>query len=88
MNKRVIIDIMLFLAIFICGPILPIIAALFFLYYFESFYEIIFIGLIIDILYSLPIPILYDLSHPMAVVAGILFVSSIFIRRRLKFYSN
>lgn len=88
MNKRIIIDFALFVAVFIAGPILPMVAGLFLLYYFESFYEIIFIGLIIDVLYGLPIHSLNNFTHPMAFIALILFTSSILIKRWLKFYSN
>lgn len=88
MTKRIIIDILLLLSVFFWGPILPIIGALFFLYYFESFYEIIFVGLIIDILYGSPLPNFGSFSHTMTIIAVVLFISSIFIKKKLKFYSN
>ncbi len=88
MTKRIIIDILLFLSVFFWGPVLPMIGALFFVYYFESFYEIMFVGLIIDILYGSPLMHLGGFSSIMMFIAVILFISSIFIKKRLKFYSN
>lgn len=88
MTKRIIVDILLFFFIFFCGPIFPIIGGLFFLYYFESFHEIIFIGLIIDILYGSPLLSLGGFAYTMTLVAVVLFVSSFFIKKKLKFYSN
>lgn len=88
MKKRIIIDTLLFLSIFFCGPILPMVGALFFLYYFEFFYEIILIGLVVDVLYGSPIANLYNFSHLMAFIAVLLFISSIFLKKRLKFYAN
>lgn len=88
MTARIIIDIMLLLAIFLLPPIFPLIIVLFFSYYFESFYEIIFAGLIIDALYSRPMANFYFFSYPMTFIAVVLFISSIFIKKKLKFYSN
>lgn len=87
MTKRIIINFFLFLSVFFLPPIFPIIISLFFLYYFESFYEIIFIGLITDSLYGRPIADLNNFSHLMTLISVILFILSIFIKKRLKFYS-
>lgn len=88
MIKRIIIDILLLLSVFFWGPILPVIGALFFLYYFESFYEIMFVGLIIDVLYGSPLSSLGGFSHTMTFIAVVLLISSFFIKKKLKFYSN
>lgn len=88
MLNRIIIDILIFFAVLFLPPIFSVVVALFFLYYFKSFYEIIFIGLIIDILYGRPIANFYDFSYPATSIFGVLLISSIFIKKRLKFYSN
>ncbi|MEK9182113.1 MAG: hypothetical protein AAB781_00820 [Patescibacteria group bacterium] len=88
MSTRIFTDIFIFLAILFLPPIFPMVIALFSLYYYESFYEIIFAGIIIDALYGRPIANLYDFSHLMAFISVILFISSIFIKKRLKFYSD
>lgn len=88
MQKRILIDAVLFLAILFLPPIFSMVIALFLLYYFESFYEIIFVGLVIDSLYGRPVADLYDFSYSMTFISSALFISSIFIKRRLKFYSD
>lgn len=88
MTIRILIDGLLFLAILLLPPFIPIIIALFLLYYFESFYEIIFVGLFIDALYGRPLSNFYNFSHLMTLISVVLFISSIFAKKRLKFYSN
>jgi len=88
MSTRIFIDVALFLAVLLLPPIFPMVMALFLLYHYESFYEIIFVGPIIDSLYGRPIANLYDFSHLMTFISASLFISSFFIKKRLKFYSN
>jgi len=88
MPTRIFIDAALFLAVLFLPPIFPMVMALFLLYHYESFYEIIFVGLIIDSLYGRPLANLYDFSYLMAFISVALFISSVFIKKRLKFYSN
>lgn len=88
MTKRIIIDLVLLLSVFFFPPIFPMLVALFFLYYFESFYEIIFLGLVIDSLYGRPVTSLYNFSYSMTFISSAFFISSIFIKKRLKFYSD
>lgn len=88
MPIRILIDATLFLTILLLPPIFPIVISLFLLYFFEDFYEIIFVGMIIDALYGKPIVVLYDFSHPMTFIFTTLFVASFFIKKKLKFYPN
>lgn len=88
MTTRILIDILLFLAILFLPPFFTVIIALLLLYYFESFYEIIFVGFIIDTLYGRPLTSLYNFSYSMTFISAVLFVSSIFAKKQLKFYSD
>ena len=88
MTIRILIDAAVFLTVLFFPPIFPIAISLILLYYYESFYEIIFVGIIIDSLYGRPIGNLYNFSYPMTFVSTALFVSSIFIKKMLKFYSD
>lgn len=88
MPIRILIDTILFLTILLLPPIFPIVISLCLLYFYEDFYEIIFVGMIIDTLYGRPITSLYNFSHPMTFIFTASFISSFFIKKRLKFYSN
>ncbi len=88
MAIRILVDALLFLAVLLLPPFVPIIIALCLLYYFESFYEIIFVGLFIDTIYGRPLSNFYNFSYLMTFISVVLFVSSIFAKKRLKFYSD
>ncbi|MBU6430800.1 MAG: hypothetical protein KGJ58_00750 [Patescibacteria group bacterium] len=88
MMKRIIIDALLFLAILLLPPLAPLIVAFFLSYYFESFYEIIFVGIFIDSLYGRSLSGFYDFSHLATFISAVLFVLSIFAKKRLKFHSD
>jgi len=85
MRTRVILDIFLFLGVFIAPLWLVAIVALICLFVFESFYEIIFLGIIADGLFGLPtrfiaIPAVYTIS------ASVLFIARSLLKKHLKFY--
>lgn len=88
MKTRILIDSLIFLTIMFLPPIVPLVLSLFFLFYFKSFYEIIFVGLIIDSLYMIPMRNYYNFSNFITVVAAILFLISIFIKKHFNFYVN
>lgn len=88
MPNRIFINIALFFSILYLPPIFPMVIAVFLLYYYESYYEIIFVGLFIDMLYGRSLANLHNFSYSMTLISAVLFISSIFIKKKLKFYSD
>lgn len=85
MRIRITLDILLFLGVFIAPLWLVVIIAVICLFIFESFYEIIFLGIIADGLFGLPIrfiaiPAVYTIS------ASVLFIARSLLKKHLKFY--
>ncbi len=79
--KRLIFNILLFVAILICPLWLSFIFALFILYYLKSFNEIFLYGFMMDIVYA-------NGSHRFTIFFVIMLLLSFFIKKRLKFYSK
>jgi len=90
--KRIILDIVFFLVILIFPWCVSVLFALFLLYYFKSFNEIILFGLVIDILYDKYAPGVWDIFHffgfKFTFFFLILLFISFFVKKRLKFYSD
>ncbi len=84
--RRFFIDIGLFLSLAFfpwwVALALAFIAALF----FESFYEILFAGLLLDLIGSFPVPALHGFTHVFLAAAILLFLFSRFFRSRTVFY--
>ena len=84
MNTRIILDILLFVAVFIVPPWLVLLVASLCLFLFKDFYEIIFLGIIMDFLFGVPtqffvFPVIYTL------LASIIFLIRISLRNHLTF---
>ena len=86
MIQRIFLNIGLFLIVLVCPWWVSIIAALVLLYYFKTFTEIVIFGLIIDILYGHFSPGFQLFDYRATLVAMILLLISIFLKKRLKFY--
>lgn len=85
MPLRVFIDAFLLIGVFILPPWFVLLIAIFGLFRFDHFYEIVPLALFLDVLYGLPggfppIPILYTL------VAVFFFFLTLILKRHLKFY--
>jgi len=85
MQRRILIDILLFAALFMMPFWLTALGALVCLFVFENFYEIIIVGIMLDGLYGtpmrfVPIPAVYTLS------ASALFIARTLLKKHLKFY--
>lgn len=86
--KRVLSDILLFVMV----PVLPwwalLILFVLFLFYFDSFYEVLFAGLFFDSLYAVPNGRFHSFPFILTVSAGVLFVAVFLLKKRLKFYGS
>ena len=86
MPARIILDVILCIGLFLVPPWLLFLVAILGLFYFGNFYEILLLGIAIDVfygvpLYFMPIPVLYSL------LSGLLFIAIVVIlRKHLKFY--
>ena len=72
--------IILFFSAFLLPWYFTVLLALIGLFLFEDFYEIIFVGLLFDSLYGT--------SLYYTLIATVLFIISIFIRKKFKFFVN
>jgi len=88
MIKHIILDLILFLVIILCPWWVSVLLAIGILYYLISFNEIILFGLIMDIYYGKLSPEFHILNYTFTIVFLILLLSSIFIKKRLKFYNR
>jgi len=88
MIKRIIFDILLLLSAIVCPWWFTGIFSIVVLYYFRTFNEIILFGLIMDILYGRLSATFHWWDYKFTLFFLILLLSSIFIKKRLKFYSR
>ncbi|GEM_PF-6678974 len=84
MRTRIVVDILLFLGVFVLPLWLICPAAIICLFLFENFYEIIIVAIFIDGLYGMPtrflsIPAIFTLS------ASIIFIARSFLKKHLRF---
>lgn len=84
MKRRLILDLLLFLGVFVAPLWLLAIVAVIFLFVFEDFYEIIFLGIIADGLYGLSSGLIGPVTYTL--FASIFFLARSSLRRHLKFY--
>ena len=67
---------------------LILIAAVFFLFMFSAYYEILLWGICFDALYAAPQQGILDYhAHGGVLIAIIFFIAAIFLKKRLAFYS-
>ncbi|HEY4490058.1 MAG TPA: hypothetical protein VJC12_02275 [Candidatus Paceibacterota bacterium] len=76
--KRIFIDILLFVSVFIAPWWFTVILGFILVFLFENFYEVLIIGLIIDSLYG---------AHSLTwtIAFSLLFLFSLFVKKHLKF---
>ncbi len=84
--KRSVIDVILILSAFMMPWWITALAACIALFYFESFYEIVVLGLIIDSLYNAAVPRVHHIQFVMTLGAIGIFFISVYIKERLRFY--
>jgi hypothetical protein len=85
---RIIIDIIIFIAALTLPWWTSILLALFFLFYFSSFYEILAVGFILDCLYAQPQSWLFHFNFALTLLCIIVFLISIPLKRSLSFYKS
>lgn len=85
MLKRIALDIILTIGAFFAPPWLVLLVALVGLFSFENFYEIFAVGFILDVLYGVETTFLF-MPVFYAIISGLLFVASLFLRKHLRFY--
>jgi len=88
MLKRIIFDILLFLSAIACPWWFTGIFSIVILYYFKSFNEVILLGIIMDILYGRLSAAFHWWDLKFTIFFVILLLTSIFIKKRLKFYNK
>ncbi len=88
MLKRIIFDVLLFISALTCPWWFTALFSIAILYYFKNFNELILFGLIMDILYGRLSANFHWWDYKFTVFFLILLISSIYIKKRLKFYSK
>jgi hypothetical protein len=84
--KRILVDIFLFLAIFIFPWWLVVVFGVLALLAFSSFYEIVILGIVIDSLYNAAITRYHHIEFVVTIGAIFLFIVVEVLKRHLKFY--
>ena len=83
--RRMITDSVLVIAVFAFPWWLSMCAAAAALFFFDSFYEIIFLGIIIDSLYNAPIAPFHHFQFVVTLLCIFIFVGIEALKRRLRF---
>ena len=52
-------------------------------FYFPSYYEVLFFGLIYDLLFSIPVPYFFSVQFMATIFSGCLLLSAFFLKERL-----
>lgn len=85
--KRLIVDILLFIAVVTLPWWLSLPCALVLSFYFKRYYEVILSGFVFDLLYGAPLPMFFSFSFLFTLVMAALFFVIEFLKPFLKFYS-
>jgi hypothetical protein len=85
---RIFVDILLILSLFIFPWWLVLILATIALFIFPAFYEILFLGVLMDSLYNAPIARFHQVEFVVTLVTAFLFVIAEILKRRLRFYTQ
>ncbi len=88
MLKRFVSDILLLFSIIVMPWWLTVLFVIVLLFYFESFYEAIIAGFLIDFTYSIPTELLFGFRFIFTALFVILFLLSGPLKRRLRYYSR
>ncbi len=86
--RRILVDILLILSIFFFPWWLTLGLSLIALFYFDNFYEILFLGIGIDSLYNATIAIYHPVEFVATIIAIVLFVGVTILKNRLRLYSK
>ncbi|NQV88420.1 MAG: hypothetical protein HQ402_02615 [Parcubacteria group bacterium] len=85
---RIIIDALLFIGIFVFPGYIFVIVALALVFYFNSYYEILIAGFIIDSVYGVSLDMFFGLNFAFTLYSAIIFLTSLYLKKKLKFYQN
>lgn len=83
---RFFIDFILFTSIFLLPWWLVLVFSFLLTFYFSHFYEIFFLGLLIDILFSVPREIFYNFQYITVVITVIIYMLSLYIQKNIRLY--
>ena len=86
--KHLILDIILFMVILLLPWWVSVLGAIFLLYYFRSFNEIVLFGVLMDILYGRFSSGFHPLDYRFTLLFLALLLTSFVIKKRLKFYGS
>ncbi len=84
-RNRIIIDIFLFIAVFIVPWWVMLLIVLGLLFKYTHFYEAFFVGLIIDALYGIPLAMFYNFRFVATLTALVLFIITFYSKKLLTF---
>lgn len=84
--RRVLLDAILFLSLFTTPWWVSVVIALAGVFFFTDFYEIIFAGFIMDIVYGAPNASFLNVQFISTVAAIFLFAGGAFLKKRMVFY--
>ena len=85
---RIITTIFLFFAVFFLPWWLTAFFACVAFFVFTDFYEVLFLGLLSDLLYGAPVTFLYGFSFVATVSALVMCISGGFLKTRMRIYEN
>ena len=86
--RRILTDIVLILSVYIFPWWFVLIMAVIALAVFDTFYEILFLGIILDSLYNAPIARYHHVEFVVTLITVFLFIGAEILKRRLRFYGG
>jgi hypothetical protein len=88
MRKRILIDILLLISVFIFPWWIVLLAAVFCVFAFKSFYEIVILGLVIDSLYNAPVARWHGVEVITTLIALALLAIISFTKTKLRYFDE
>ncbi|MEK7661953.1 MAG: hypothetical protein AAB355_00410 [Patescibacteria group bacterium] len=85
-RARIAADFFIILSIFIFPYWVPLLAGLFFLFYFRNFYEYLAVAFFLDLLYGGGVLRVYGIPFFLSIAALILYISAAVLKKRLILY--
>jgi hypothetical protein len=85
---RILADIVLLVSVFIFPWWFVLMLGTVMLFIFPDFYEILFLGIVLDSLYNAPIARYHHVEFVVTLITVFLFILAEVLKRRLRFYSR
>ncbi|MDO8564724.1 MAG: hypothetical protein Q7R88_01890 [bacterium] len=82
--QRIIADILMLVSLLLLPAWVTVCAAVVLFFYFQNYYEILLVGLLLDLFYALPVEPLFGFQYVYSIIGVVLFIGLSVIKDRLR----